>query len=119
MTRADRILILLAVCALPFLYAHLWFGDEPARFVQIRNGSNSPVIETLQPDRILRVAGQLGDSIIEISNSRIRFVSSPCISQVCVHRGWLTDAGEFAACLPNRISLTLVGQDSRFDTINF
>jgi len=119
MTRADRILILLAVCAMPFLYVHLWFGDEPARFAQIRNGSNSLVIETLQPDRLLHVAGPLGESIIEVRNGRIRFASSPCTTQVCVRSGWLTKAGEFAACLPNRVSLALVGQNPRFDTINF
>ena len=119
MTRADRILILLVVCALPFLYLHLWFGDEPANFLHIRNGSNDPITEILQPDRILRVAGPLGESIIEVRNGRTRFVSSPCIRQACVHSGWLTHAGEFAACLPNRISLTLVGHDPHFDAINY
>ena len=119
MTRADRILILLVVCAIPFLYLHLWFGDEPADFVQIRSGSNAPITETLQPDRLLRVTGSLGESIIEVRNGRIRFASSPCTTQVCVHSGWLTHAGEFAACLPNRISLTLVGRDPHFDAINY
>ena len=119
MTRADRILILLAVCAMPFLYTHLWFGDEPAGLVHIRNGSNAPLIETLHPDRTLRITGALGESIIEVSNGRIRFASSPCTTQACVHSGWLTYAGEFAACLPNRISLTLVGKEPRYDAINF
>ena len=119
MTRADQILILLAVCAMPFLYIHLWFSDEPARLVQIQNGSDTPIFETLQPDRMLRIAGPLGESIIEVSNGRIRFASSPCTTKVCVHSGWLTNAGEFAACLPNRISLTLVGLEPRFDAINF
>jgi hypothetical protein len=31
----------------------------------------------------------------------------------------LQAAGEIAACLPNRISLTLHGQHPRFDAINF
>ena len=119
MTRADRILILLVVCAMPFLYLHLWFGNGPATFVQILNGSSAPVTEPLQPDRMLRVAGALGESIIEVRNGRTRFVRSPCTTKVCVHSGWLTSDGEFAACLPNRISLTLVGQDPRFDAINF
>ena len=119
MTRADRILILLAATVMPFLYMHLWFGDEPATLVQIRNGSHTPVIEILQPDRKLRITGVLGESIIETSNGRIRFVSSPCTTQVCIRSGWLTHAGEFAACLPNRISLTLVGKNPRFDAINF
>jgi hypothetical protein len=119
MTRADRILILLIVCILPFLYLHLWFGNEPANFVLIRSGSNEPVTETLQQDRILHLTGPLGESIIEIRNGRIRFVSSPCSSQVCVHSGWLSSTGGFIACLPNRISLTLAGQNRQFDAINF
>ena len=119
MTRADHILILLVVCALPFLYIHLWFVDEPANHVMIRNGSNTPITVALQPDRLLPVAGLLGESIIEVRKGRTRFVSSPCRTQVCVHSGWLANAGEFVACLPNRISLTLVGKDPRFDAINF
>lgn len=119
MTRADHILILLIVCILPLLYLHLWFSDEPANFLLIQTGSNAPVTETLRPDRMLHIAGPLGESIVEIRNSRTRFVSSPCIGQVCVHSGWLSNAGGFAACLPNRISLRLIGQHPRFDTINF
>ena len=77
MTRADRILILLAVCAIPLLYIHIWFSGEPAELAQIRNGNNVPVIETLQPNRMLHISGPLGESIIEINNDRIRFASSP------------------------------------------
>ena len=119
MTRADRILILLSVCTLPFLYLHLWLDAEPANFVLIQSGSNDPVIETLQQDRLLHITGPIGDSIIEIRNGRTRFVSSPCTSQVCVHSGWLSSTGGFTACLPNRISLTLAGQNRHFDAINF
>jgi hypothetical protein len=119
MTRADRILILVIVCTLPFLYTQLWFGSEPADYVLIRSGSNDPVTETLQHNRRLHFAGPLGESVIEIRDGRTRFVSSPCKSQVCVHSGWLSSTGEFTACLPNRISLTLSGQYRHFDAINF
>ncbi|MEN8204586.1 MAG: NusG domain II-containing protein [Pseudomonadota bacterium] len=119
MTRADRILILLVVCTMPFVYFHLWVSDEPANYLVIRSGSNAPVTETLSPDRMLHIAGPLGESIVEINNGRTRFVSSPCTRQVCVHRGWLSNTDGLAACLPNRISMTLVSQHPRFDAINF
>jgi hypothetical protein len=119
MTRADRILILVIVCTLPFLYVHLWFVSEPADFVLIRSSNNDPLAETLQTDRMLHVAGPLGESVIEIRDGRTRFFSSPCKSQACVHSGWLSSTGEFSACLPNRISLTLSGQHQHFDAINF
>jgi len=119
MTRADRILVLLIVCTLPFLYVHYWFGNESANFVLIQSGRSDPVTETLQPNRRLHIAGPLGESVIEIRDGRTRFVSSPCKSQVCVHSGWLSSTGGFIACLPNRISLTLADQHARFDAINF
>jgi len=118
-TRADRILILLVVCTLPFLYVHQWASGESVNFVLIQTGSSDPVTETLQQNRMLHIAGPLGESIIEIRDGRTRFVSSPCKSQVCVHSGWLSSTGEFIACLPNRISLTLADQHARFDAINF
>jgi len=119
MTRADRLLILLVLCTMPFLYYHLWFSDGPANYLIIRSDSNTPVTETLRTNRMLHITGPLGESIIEINNGRTRFVSSPCTRQVCIHSGWLSNTGGFSACLPNRISLTLVGQHPRFDAINF
>ena len=119
MTRADLILLLLVVSALPFLYARTWSPDEPARYVRIQTGNNEPIAAELSPDRKLQVHGPLGDSVIEIRKSRIRFLSSPCTGQQCVHSGWLEAAGELAACLPNRISIQLLGQHPRFDAINF
>ena len=119
MTRADRILMTLVVCALPFLYARIWTGNANASYLQIQTGNSEPVTEELFTDRTLHIHGLLGDSIITISNGRARFVSSPCRGQVCVQTGWLQTTGDLAACLPNRISLVLLGQHPRFDTINF
>jgi len=119
MTRADRILILVIVCTLPFLYVHLWSVSEPADFIVIHSGNHNPFTATLHPDRMLHVAGPLGESVIEIRDGRARFFSSPCKSQVCVHSGWLSSTGEFSACLPNRISLSLSAQHRHYDAINF
>ena len=119
MTRADRILLILVICALPFLYARLWFADEQARYIRIQAGDNKPVTAELAPDRVLRVNGPLGDSVIKIKESRARFLESPCAGQQCVHSGWLETAGALAACLPNRVSIQLLGRHPRFDAINF
>jgi hypothetical protein len=118
-TSADRILILLVVCALPFLYISLWNGSGDAGYLQIQAGTDEPLTEELSPDRILHIHGPLGDSVIEVSDGRARFLSSPCRGQVCVRSGWLQAAGEIAACLPNRISMSLIGQHQRYDSINF
>ena len=119
MTRADRILIIIVMSALPFLYIRMWAGNTDAGYLQIQAGNNAPITEELSPDRTLHIHGPLGDSVIAVNNGRARFISSPCKGQVCVQTGWLQASGDLAACLPNRISLTLLGQHPLFDAINF
>ena len=119
MTRADRILLALVICALPFLYKSLWYQGQPASHLQLQTGNQAAITAPLSPDRRLRIPGPLGDSVIETSRGQARFLSSPCRGQVCVHTGWLQSAGEIAACLPNRISMTLLGSNRRFDAVNF
>ena len=119
MTRADRILLMLVVSALPLLYIALWTAAGAADYLQIQVGNSESLTEDLSRDRSLHIHGPLGDSIIAINQGRARFLSSPCRGQVCVQTGWLQTTGSIAACLPNRISLTLLGQHPRFDAINF
>jgi hypothetical protein len=107
------------VAALPLLYYTLWFGRDLPSFVVIKQGNSPAYTESLAPARHMQLQGLLGESIVETDGRRARFVSSPCPTQVCVQAGWLEHAGEFAACLPNRISLTLTGRHPRFDAINF
>jgi len=82
--------------------------------------SGQPEIELpLDTSRRIEVHGPLGDSVVEIKNGRVRFVSSPCRGQQCVHTGWLAHAGELAACLPNGVLVSIEGARARFDSINF
>lgn len=119
MTRADLILIVIVLGILPFMYIRMWTGDTEAGYIQIQAAGNPPVTEELSPDRTIHIDGPLGDSVIEINNGRTRFISSPCRNKVCVQTGWLATSGSLAACLPNRISIFLLGEHPRFDAINF
>ena len=37
---------------------------------------------------------------LEVKDQQIRFVESPCPDHVCESYGWLSQEGDFAACLP-------------------
>jgi len=60
----------------------------------------------------MSVSGPLGDTVIEISGSAARIVSSPCQNQTCVAAGALHAPGQWAACLPNRVML-YVGENEK------
>lgn len=119
MTRADWVLLVLVLAALPWLYARLWFGTGEARQLSVIADGQPQRIEWLHRDQDVRVQGVLGESVIRIENGRARFLASPCSNKVCLHQGWLNHAGAVAACLPNRVSIQVLNGDTRYDAINF
>jgi hypothetical protein len=116
-TRGDAIAIALAVVLVAALFAALWQPPEPAQAVEVRGTDGLVGRYGLERARTLAVPGPLGESEIRIADGAARFVASPCRNKVCVHRGWLRHGGDAAACLPNRVSLSLVG--GGFDAISY
>lgn len=120
MTRADYLVVAFALALLPWLYLTYWTaGGPPADEAYIVDGTGHELVVPLQTEQRIEVAGPLGASVIEISGGAARFVSSPCPGKFCVHAGWLKAGGEFAACLPNRVSLTVASAAARYDSVNF
>lgn len=119
MTRADAAVLLSALLLLFYLYGLYWGERTAGEAVRIRSGDGAETVVSLAADRQLEIDGPLGTSIIEIRDGRVRFAASPCRNQLCVHSGWLGEGGEVAACLPNRISVAVIGRELRYDSINF
>ncbi len=119
MTRADWLVLLLAIALLPVLYTKYWGAGGPADRARIAANGQAPLEIPLSRNQQLHIHGPLGDSVLEVKDGRARFLSSPCPGQQCVHSGWLARAGDLAACLPNGITLSLQGARPRFDSINF
>ena len=120
MTRADFIVLLLALLLLPVSYSYFWSSSHVAgSAVQVMKGAKVIEQHSLARDKQIRVPGLLGNSVLEIQNGRIRFIDSPCTGKYCIHTGWIKQVGDFAACLPNQISVHIIGKASRFDAINF
>ena len=119
LTPADWIVLLLVIALLPGLYIRNWGDQGPATAVRISASGQPDITLPLTSERRISVHGPLGNSIIEIHDGRVRFVSSPCRGKQCVHSGWLSHSGEVAACLPNGIMVSVIGRNRRFDSINF
>ena len=119
LTWADSVVILAAVTLIGTLYATLWTVDPAAAEVEIWSRGERVQSVPLAEDRILDIPGALGVSRIEIRQAQVRFVSSPCTNKVCIHSGWQRHAGETTACLPNQVSVRILGRDRRYDAINF
>lgn len=124
----DKLVLILAIIFVGSLYKTFWFSEGHGDFAQVTvdqkegvhsDGHGKNQLISLSENKIIKITGRVGVSELEILDGKIRFVSSPCPNQICVHAGWLEKGGEFAACLPNRIAVELVANNTFFDAINF
>ena len=56
---------------------------------------------------------------IEVENGKIRFCSADCKDKLCVKSGWLDRNGQTAACLPERIVISITGSDGTPDMLTY
>lgn len=114
-------LVLIAICA-ALVGGTYWFAWQPGgtAVAAVVRGTDEPGRRIpLDRERRLTVAGPRGASRIAVRPGGVRFLSSPCRGKYCVHSGWLERAGDFTACLPNGVSLTLVGDEKQYDGIGY
>jgi hypothetical protein len=114
----DWLVITLSLLLVSMLFKTLWHSEHAAR-LQIRQGNTIYATLSLDQERTLDIHGPLGDSRIVVHHGQVRFEHSPCTNQYCVHQGWLSRAGQVAICLPNQVSLELLGSKKPYDSLNY
>jgi hypothetical protein len=119
LTGADIAVLLITAGAIGWSYAALWSHTGSAQEVEIWSRGQRVETLVLAEDRQLKITGALGVSHIEIKDAQVRFLDSPCSNKLCVLSGWHRHAGDTTACLPNQVSVRILGRDRRYDAINF
>jgi hypothetical protein len=114
----DYFVILLSILLVIFMFKQFW-SSVPASQLKIRQGNQIIGVYDLNQTRNLTIKGAIGTSHISILQGKVRFTQSPCPNQYCVHQGWLSGAGQVAICLPNQISLQLLGNKAPYDSLNY
>jgi len=114
----DILVFLLGLIFVAYLFKGLWQNEQAAK-LQIRLGDKIYATYSLDQNRTIDIQGPIGTTRIVIANGKARFASSPCPNQYCVHQGWLNHKGQAAICLPNEVSLELLGGEKPFDSFNY
>ena len=114
----DVLVILVGLIFVTCLFKALWHNEHAAK-LQIRLGDKIYATYSLDQNRNIDIQGPIGITRIVIDNGKARFASSPCPNQYCVHQGWLSHKGQAAICLPNQVSLELLGGEKPFDSLNY
>jgi len=119
LTTADKIVFFVAFCGIAVLFSYLGSSATSDRFVNVKVAGEDRYIVDLHEEKTLILAGELGDSQLQIQQGKIRFIHSPCNTQYCVRSGWLNQTMGLIACLPNKISVHFSEPSNLYDAINF
>jgi hypothetical protein len=114
----DVLVILVGLVFVASLFKSLWHHEQAAK-LQIRLGDKIYATYSLAQNRTIDLQGPIGITRIVIADGKARFERSPCPNQYCVHQGWLSHKGQAAICLPNQVSLELLGGEKPFDSLNY
>jgi hypothetical protein len=114
----DGLVLLAGIGIVLILFKTLWLTESASK-VQIRAGNEIFTTQSLNQQRTLDIPGPLGTTVVIIDHGRARVASDPGPRQYCVKQGWLKQAGEVAMCLPNQVSVELLGNSKPYDTLNY
>ncbi|MEQ1667021.1 MAG: NusG domain II-containing protein [Sulfuriferula sp.] len=114
----DWLILGLSVVAILYLAGHFWLSPAGQTLIIKRGGEVFLSASLLRPFTVA-VPGPLGMTQIEVSKHRARVVSDPSPRQLCVRQGWISREGEAAICLPNQVSVEIVGAVRRYDSLNY
>lgn len=82
------------------------------------NSPEGTFLYPLNDNAVYEIKGKIGVSIIEVKDKNVCFIESPCPNKTCITDGCISKAGEFLACLPNGISVTVTGKGG-VDDVSF
>tara|TARA_B100000795_G_scaffold123590_1_gene92104 strand:+ start:323 stop:712 length:390 start_codon:yes stop_codon:yes gene_type:complete len=82
---------------------------------------NNEILATYSLNQKLKkeIYGAKGVTEVIINNGKVRFSTSPCPKKYCIHQGWINKANQIIICIPNKISISIVGGIKKYDSINY
>ncbi len=115
----DYFSISLSLAVIVLLSVSAYGGSSDARYVDIE-ASGKKYVYMLNKDQTVGVPGPLGITTVRIKDSRVFVTDSPCRDKLCIKAPPLKKAGEWNACLPNKVFIRITGrQDEKLDSLSY
>jgi hypothetical protein len=116
--RADWFVVAVAAALVGAAAVAAWSPRAPAHAALIRSPHGERTVD-LSRSQDIAIDGLVGRNVLAVRAGRLRFAAAPCRNRVCIAAGWLATAGDFAACVPNGVSVQLLGSGrDAYDAIN-
>ena len=114
----DLFIIFIFIVLTGYLSSILWNFPQ-GQYLKIQMGKKEIGSFSLNQNIIKTIEGPIGKTEVIIDAGKVRISKSPCTKKYCIHQGWINKANQTIVCIPNQISISIVGVKRGYDTINY
>lgn len=112
-TLADGLLMLFSVALGIFVFIMLMLNRDEGAFVRVSIGGDEVSEYSLAADG--EYAFLDGKIVLKIEGGEAFVIKSDCPDKSCISLGKISRGGESIICLPNRFSVTVIGENDGVD----
>ncbi|GHV84920.1 hypothetical protein AGMMS50230_05280 [Spirochaetia bacterium] len=105
-----RLLDLVIFCltaAVTLFCALLVYGKNTSSLKLVIQGKSGNWVYPMEAAVLVDIAGPLGNTTVELKDRQVRVVASPCTNQTCISSGGIHNRGQWLACLPNGVFVSV------------
>jgi len=111
--------VIISFCSLILISAKILWDLPQGQYLEIYKNNKILATYSLNQKFTKKLHGIKGETEIIIDNGKVRFSTSPCPKKYCIHQGWINKANQTIVCIPNQISISIVGAKRKYDSINY
>ena len=117
--KAGDWFIIIIFCALIIISTKFLWNLPHGEYLKIYKDNEILGTYSLNQKVTKIINGVKGETKIIIDNGKVRFASAPCTKKYCIHQGWINKANQIIICIPNKISISILGAKRNYDSINY
>ena len=111
--------IITLFCALIIISTKFLWNLPKGEYLEIYKNNKILATYSLNQKITKLINGEKGETKITIDNGKVRFSSAPCTKKYCIHQGWINKANQIIICIPNKISISILGSKKNYESISY
>lgn len=120
LTKADKYLIIfiIVVSLTSMLFVKSGLNNYNTKYISVKvDGSEYKKITFGQNmvGQQIPIKTEFGYNVIEVGEDKVRVIEADCPDKLDVKQGWISKPGEIIVCLPNRLTVEIIGDNSQND----
>lgn len=114
--KADYILIVVLLLIAAVSYILFTLSDEKPNKIVVR--VDGEIVETFDISQAGTYSLNNGTNILVIKDNEAWLTEANCPDKLCVKQGKISKVNQCITCLPNKLTVTVEGENSDVDLIN-